>query len=185
MDLRLIVGLGNPGRKYQQHRHNIGFLVVDELAKGAGIRLWRRSCKSQTVEAEIGGIPVLLAKPQTFMNRTGEAVALLMGKNKVHIGSVIVVHDDIDLEPGRIKIKKGGGHGGHNGLRSIIEKCTADFFRIRIGIGRPEAGEDPAEYVLMKFSDPAEAREWVKRAADIMEYLLLHGPTEAMNHFHS
>jgi len=181
----MIVGLGNPGRKYQKHRHNIGFLVVDELAKRAGMRLRHRSCKSLVGKAEMGGIPVLLAKPQTFMNRSGEALASLMGKDKVHIGSVIVVHDDIDLERGRIKIKKGGGHGGHNGLRSFIEICGADFVRIRIGIGRPEAGEDPADYVLRNFPDPAESRKWAEKAADIMEYLVLHGMTEAMNHFHS
>jgi PTH1 family peptidyl-tRNA hydrolase len=183
MDLRIIVGLGNPGRKYCRHRHNIGFQVVDELAKREKIRLWRKSCKAQIGKGGISGVSVLLAKPQTFMNNSGESVALLLQRNNTSTESMIVIHDDLDLENGVIKLKKGGGHGGHNGLRSIIGKCGADFVRIRIGIGRPGERQDPAEYVLQNFSGSSESREGAERAIEIIEYLLLHSLTEAMNRF--
>ncbi len=185
MDFRMIVGLGNPGRKYQQHRHNIGFRVLEAWAEREQMGPWRSSCQAEIIQGELAEVPVILAKPQTFMNRSGESVFLLLRKFRSPIESMIVIHDDLDLERGCIKLKQGGGHGGHNGLRSIIEQCGADFIRLRIGIGRPDESQDPAEYVLMKFSDPAEAREGVKRAVDIVEYLLLHGLGEAMNHFHS
>ena len=180
MDLRIIVGLGNPGRKYRLHRHNIGFLVVDAIAKREGIRIWRRSCKAQIGKGELSGVPVLLAKPQTYMNRSGESVALLLQRYHTSLESCIVVHDDLDLERGQIKVKQGGGHGGHNGLRSIIERCGADFLRVRIGIGRPESGEDPAAYVLKNFSGSTETM----KGAEILESLLLHGLSETMNRYH-
>lgn len=184
MDLRIIVGLGNPGRKYRSHRHNIGFQVLDGLAKREGIRAWRGSCKAQVWKGEVSGVPVLLGKPQTYMNRSGESVALLLKRSNASPDSLVVIHDDLDLEKGRIKLKVGGGHGGHNGLRSIIERCGADFVRIRIGIGRPEGGEDPADYVLKNFSSSAEAREGVEKATEILDFLLLHGLSETMNRFH-
>jgi PTH1 family peptidyl-tRNA hydrolase len=186
MDLRIIVGLGNPGRKYRHNRHNIGFQAVDGLAKKFGIRLWRKSCKAQIGRGEISGAPIILAKPQTFMNRSGESVALMCSRYKIFTGSLIVIHDDLDLEAGRIKLKKGGGHGGHNGLRSIMERCgDSEFVRIRIGIGRPQGGEEASEYVLKNFSDPAEARQGVEEVGDIVEFLLLNGLSEAMHRFHS
>jgi PTH1 family peptidyl-tRNA hydrolase len=184
MDLHIIVGLGNPGRKYRHHRHNIGFLAVDGLAKRGGIRLWRRSCKAQVGKGDLFGVPVLLAKPQTFMNRSGESVTQLLQRFHSTLDSLIVIHDDLDLERGRIKVKQGGGHGGHNGLRSIMERCGAGFIRIRIGIGRPGPGEDPADYVLKRFPGTSDAREGVEKAGEIVESLLLDGLSETMNRYH-
>ncbi|NOY53886.1 MAG: aminoacyl-tRNA hydrolase [Deltaproteobacteria bacterium] len=181
----LIVGLGNPGRKYQQHRHNIGFRVIEVLAEKAGIPIRRKRCNAEIGEGRIGAAAVILAKPQTFMNRSGDAVACLCSRRKAGRQGVIIVHDDLDLEPGRIKIKDGGGHGGHNGLRSIIERLgSGDFIRIRIGIGRPEGGLDPADYVLGNFSQPAVVKEWIAGAVEITEFLLQHGLQESMNRYH-
>ena len=185
MEPRIIVGLGNPGAAYRKHRHNAGFQVVDLLAREAGIRMWRRTCRSRVGRGEILGRPVVLAQPQTFMNRSGEAVALLLGRYRADPAGLIVVHDDLDLEPGRIKIKQGGGHGGHNGLRSIVERCGPDFVRVRIGIGRPAPGEDAAAYVLRSPDDPAAARRAVERAAEAVRYLLEHTPAQTMNRFHA
>ncbi len=185
MGCRLIVGLGNPGKKYQNHRHNVGFQVLDELARRERIRLWRRSCRARVGRGNLAGHSVVLAKPQTFMNRSGDAVAPLLRRYGCSPESLIVVHDDLDLSEGRIKLKQGGGHGGHKGLRSIIEKCgSPDFVRVRIGIGRPKGGEDPAEYVLRNFSSRGDARGWVDTAADVVESLLRDGLTETMNRYH-
>jgi PTH1 family peptidyl-tRNA hydrolase len=184
MDLRIIVGLGNPGRKYHRHRHNIGFMVVDELAKKERIRLWRRSCKAHIGKGEMSGVPILLAKPQAYMNLSGDSVALLLQRFNTSLESLIVIHDDLDLEEGVIKLKQGGGHGGHNGLRSIVNRCGADFIRIRIGIGRPDQYQDPAEYVLKNFSNAAAVRQRVEKTVELIEFLLLHGLSGAMNHFH-
>ncbi len=185
MGRRLIVGLGNPGKKYQNHRHNVGFQVLDELAKRERIRLWRRSCSAQVGRGNLAGQSVVLAKPQTFMNRSGDAVAPLLKRYGCAPESLIVVHDDLDLSEGRIKLKQGGGHGGHNGLRSIIEQCgSADFIRVRVGIGRPEGDEDPADYVLRNFSRWVDARAWIEAAADMVESLLQDGLSETMNRYH-
>ncbi len=181
----LIVGLGNPGRKYQYHRHNIGFKVVEALAEAAGIPIRRKRCNAEIGEGRFGGTSVILAKPQTFMNKSGDAVACLCSRRKAGRQGVIIIHDDLDLEPGRIKIKDGGGHGGHNGLRSIIERFgSGDFVRIRIGIGRPEGGLDPADYVLSNFSQPAAVKEWISRAVEITEFLVEYGLRESMNRYH-
>jgi len=181
----LIVGLGNPGRKYQHHRHNIGFRVVEALAEEAGIPIRRKRCNAEIGEGRIAEASVILAKPQTFMNRSGDAVACLCSRRKAGRQGVIIIHDDLDLAPGSIKIKDGGGHGGHNGLRSIIERFgSGDFVRIRIGIGRPEGGLDPADYVLSNFSQPAAVGEWIPRAVEMACFLLEHGIRESMNRYH-
>jgi len=186
MRLRIIVGLGNPGRKYQNHRHNIGFRVVDALAERNGIRFNRERFRALLGKGEIAAVPVLLAKPQTFMNRSGESVARILAGNSASVDSLIVVHDDLDLDRGRIRIKEGGGHGGHNGVRSVIRECgEAGVIRIRVGIGRPENGDDPAEYGLRPDPDGKEMGKWVQQAVGMIEELLEHGPAATMNRYHS
>jgi PTH1 family peptidyl-tRNA hydrolase len=183
---RIIVGLGNPGKKYEKHRHNIGFFVLDALAARAGIRFERKMCRASIGEGSISHVPVILAKPQTFMNRSGDSVVRLLDYYDAFPEDLVIVHDDLDLEQGRIKLKGGGGDGGHNGLRSTIQRCgTGDFVRVRIGIDRPESGEEPADYVLSDFPDPHGLREIAAWAAEIIEYLLLNGLQAAMNRFHS
>lgn len=144
----MIVGLGNPGRRYRDTLHNAGFLVVDRLAEEAGIRLARRG----DVEAGAGlleGEPVVLARPLSYMNASGEAVAPLLRSRRCTPEEMIVIHDDLDIEAGRVRLKKGGGTAGHRGLLSLLDSLgTAAFLRVRVGIGRPPAGVDAADYVL-------------------------------------
>ncbi len=154
-DRRAIVGLGNPGVRYHGTRHNIGFVVVDGLGVelGAPVTAQRPGAFwSRSASAEFG--EVFLAKPQTFMNCSGEPLAALLAEWDVPATSVLVVHDDVDLELGRLKLKRGGGTGGHRGLLSIEEETgTRDFFRLRFGVGRPDGGQDTAEYVLEAFPE--------------------------------
>lgn len=182
----IIVGLGNPGRQYRHSRHNIGFLVVDRLAAAVDIPFTRQRCLARVGDGEISGRVVLLAKPQTFMNRSGESVLRLLERYHVAPEGLIVVHDDLDLEEGCIKLKGGGGHGGHNGLRSIMDCCgTGAFIRVRVGIGRPVEGMEAATYVLKDFPSPLAVRKITSRAAEMIEYLLLNDLPTAMNRFHS
>lgn len=144
----LVVGLGNPGRRYAGTLHNAGFLAADRLARSLGIRIARGG----ELEWGIGdaeGVPILLARPQTYMNRSGAAVAAAYREYAESPDDLIVLHDDLDLPPGQVKLKRGGGTGGHNGLRSLQEELgTLGFLRVRIGIGRPPEGVDPADFVL-------------------------------------
>lgn len=182
----IIVGLGNPGKQYRHNRHNIGFLVVDRLAAAVDIPFTRQRCLARVGDGEISGRVVLLAKPQTFMNRSGESVLRLLERYHVAPEDLVVVHDDLDLEEGRIKFKGGGGHGGHNGLRSIMAWCgTGAFIRVRVGIGRPVEGMEAATYVLKDFPNPLAVRKITSRAAEMIEYLLLNDLPTAMNRFHS
>ena len=182
----IIVGLGNPGRTYRNNRHNIGFLVLNRLAAEAGIPFQWKRCKARVGEGEIAGRLVALAKPQTFMNRSGESVVRLLQRYEAVPGDLVVVHDDLDLDEGRIKLKRGGGHGGHNGLRSIMAYCgTGDFIRVRVGIGRPAEEMDAADYVLSDFPDPSAVGAVTAKAAEIIEYLLHNDLQAAMNRFHS
>jgi PTH1 family peptidyl-tRNA hydrolase len=180
----LFVGLGNPGPEYAGNRHNVGFMVIDALAKAhkgsvRGSRAW-----GKFGEARIAGNTVGLLKPQTFMNASGEAVEKYLISRPVDAGNIVVIHDDMDLEAGRVSIKKGGGDGGHRGLRSIIGRLgDAGFLRIRIGVGRPPEGEDPIEWVLRDF-DGAE-REGIEEAIEAgrraAEMIAADGPVRAMN----
>jgi PTH1 family peptidyl-tRNA hydrolase len=152
---RLIVGLGNPGRRYAATLHNAGFLAIDRIAESLGAR-WRAAAAASLATGEIGGRHVVLVKPMTFMNLSGDAVAPLYRKHADGPEDLVVLHDDLDLPVGAVRLKRGGGTGGHNGLRSLKERLgTADFLRIRVGIGRPPAGIDPADYVL---TPPAPGR---------------------------
>ena len=179
----LLVGLGNPGIRYAQHRHNIGFVVVDALAARAQAQL-RASCYGQLAATRFGADDVGLFKPMTYMNHSGQAVREAAARYELPVGRIVVLHDDIDLTFGRLKVKVGGGHGGHNGLRSIADHVGRDFLRIRMGVGRPSDG-DVTSHVLGDFS-PAERLdlgEFVDRAHASLESVLGEGPETAMNRF--
>jgi peptidyl-tRNA hydrolase, PTH1 family len=148
--LKLIVGLGNPGRQYQRTRHNAGFWFVDRVVASFGAR-WSREARFQGLLANINlhGQQVFFLKPETFMNRSGQSVGLLVRYYKIKVEEILVVHDELDFEPGVIKLKKGGGHAGHNGLRDIAAHLgNNDFYRLRIGIGRPPGRMKVSDYVL-------------------------------------
>jgi PTH1 family peptidyl-tRNA hydrolase len=184
--MKIIVGLGNPGKKYERTRHNAGFMAIDELAKGLRIELSLEKCHALLGKGAIGAEKVVLAKPQTYMNDSGRSVAALLKDAYASAADLIVLHDELDLAPGTVRVKTGGGHGGHNGLRSIIEYLgTADFVRVRIGIGRPLPGMDTADYVLSPFF--AEEREAAAtataNAADAISVIVAQGVTKAMNQF--
>jgi peptidyl-tRNA hydrolase, PTH1 family len=184
----LIVGLGNPGREYAANRHNAGFMVVDELARRVGGLSFRGKFGGQLAEARLAGEKTMLLKPQSFMNCSGQVVAPAVRFFQVAPANLIVVHDELDLDVGRLKVKVGGGHGGHNGLRSIFADLgTPEFVRVRLGIGRPPPRMEGADYVLQDFSR-AEAREvpfLLGDAADAVELILQAGVTSAMNRFNS
>ena len=169
-----IVGLGNPGRSYERTRHNAGYLVADELAMRHD-GSWRKRKKAEAAPVSLGLSNVTLIKPTTFMNNTGSAVSEHRPEN------LIVVHDDLDLEAGTVRVKVGGGAGGHNGLRSIIERLGNDFVRVRIGIGRPPAGVTVTDYVLSRMD--SVVKEAIPKAADAVEFVVEHGPEAAMNRF--
>lgn len=152
--IKLLVGLGNPGQKYTKTRHNAGFLLLDELAKSEGVVFSRQSrFYGDLTEMNADARAMYLLKPSTFMNRSGQAVVSLMKYYKIKPEEILVVHDELDFEVGTLKLKSGGGHGGHNGLRDIIASMgVRDFKRLRIGIGRPGSGRVVADYVLSDFS---------------------------------
>jgi peptidyl-tRNA hydrolase, PTH1 family len=167
----LVVGLGNPGREYARNRHNVGHLVVDELARRHG-GSWKSKFSGQLAEIRLDGHKVALLKPETFMNESGRAVSGATRFYKVEPSEVLVVHDEGDFELGRLELKVGGGLSGHNGLRSIAQHLkTPDFLRLRVGVGRPERG-DPrplADFVLSNFEPHDNADDLVARAADAVE----------------
>ena len=172
----VVVGLGNPGRSYERTRHNAGYLVVEELAERHG-GSWRRKKKAESADVSVGPKNVTLLKPTTFMNLTGSALAGHRAEN------LILVHDDLDLPPGAVRVKVGGGAGGHNGLRSTIQNVGPDFVRVRIGIGRPPEGAriSVTDFVLGRMD--SSVREAVPTAADAVEFLVENGPEAAMNRF--
>lgn len=150
--MKLVVGLGNPGQEYSETRHNIGFMVIDALAGQWKVENWREECKAQVAKAFVEGRPTLLVKPLTYMNLSGEAVAMLLRWYKAEIKDLMVVFDDMDLPAGRARIRKCGGSGGHRGMESIIANLgTEDFTRIRVGIGRPKIGWSVVDHVLSRF----------------------------------
>ncbi len=155
----LLVGLGNPGAQYRHNRHNIGFMAAEDIARRHKFSNWKKKFKSDISEGMLGGEKVLLLKPQTFMNASGEAVQEASAFYKIHLENIIVFHDELDLAPGKIRVKKGGGAGGHNGLRSIDEHLGQDYWRVRMGIGHPGNKDLVTPYVLGDFFD--EEKEWV------------------------
>jgi PTH1 family peptidyl-tRNA hydrolase len=184
--VKLIVGLGNPGKSYERTRHNLGFLVVDHLAARRGIIINKEHCGALIGECAENGETILLAKPQTYMNRSGESVKELLRTFGGAAGDLVVVCDDLDLPFGRIRIRAQGGAGGHRGLASIVESLAgAPFARVRIGIGRPPEGVEATDHVLGSF-DAGEADrldELVGKAADAVLALLHCGYERAMRQF--
>ena len=153
----LIVGLGNPGEEYEHTRHNAGFDTVDRIGEEAGARYWKSECGALTTKGVLRGEDVVLAKPQSYMNTSGGPVKQLCNAYGVAPDHLIVVHDELDIDPGTVRVKFGGGHAGHNGLRSICDKLgTRDWFRVRIGIGRPPGRMNVADYVLSRPRKEAE-----------------------------
>jgi PTH1 family peptidyl-tRNA hydrolase len=184
--MQIVIGLGNPGRKYERTRHNAGFMAVDALAGGLRFALTREKYHALVGRGRIGGNEVLLAKPQTYMNESGRSVGAILRYTSAAVENLIVVHDELDLPLGTVRVKTGGGHGGHNGLRSIVDHLgTNEFVRVRVGIGRPPAGRDAADYVLAPFlpGEKEAAAEAVSRAAEAVRTVLTDGLTAAMNAF--
>jgi PTH1 family peptidyl-tRNA hydrolase len=158
--MRLFVGLGNPGSRYAGNRHNIGFMAVDAVARAHATAPWRRRFQGEATEALIGGERILLLKPQTFMNESGRSVAEAAQFYKIALADIVVFHDELDLPPGKLRVKSGGGNAGHNGLRSITAQCGNDYRRVRLGIGHPGDKALVHAYVLHDFAKAEEP--WVE-----------------------
>lgn len=150
--MQIFVGLGNPGKQYENNRHNIGFMALDSIADAHGFGPWKTKFQGQISEGRLGGDKVLLLKPETYMNRSGQSVGEAMRFYKAEVGDVTVFHDELDLAPGKLKVKTGGGHAGHNGLRSIHSHIGEAYRRVRMGIGHPGRKELVAGYVLHDFA---------------------------------
>lgn len=150
--MKLFVGLGNPGAKYAGNRHNIGFMALDRIAAEHGFGPWRRAHQGLLAEGRLGAEKVILLKPETFMNLSGQSVRAVLGFYKLDLADIVVFHDELDLAPGRIKVKSGGGHAGHNGLRSIHGHLGDAYDRVRLGIGHPGHKDAVADYVLHDFA---------------------------------
>lgn len=150
--MRLFVGLGNPGAKYAGNRHNIGFMVLDRIASDHGFAPWRAKFQGQLTEGRLGREKVMLLKPETFMNLSGQSVGEAMRFFKLEPADVVVFHDELDLAPGKVRVKTGGGHAGHNGLRSIHQHIGAEYDRVRLGIGHPGHKDRVSGYVLADFA---------------------------------
>lgn len=183
----LLVGLGNPGPRYAATRHNAGFFVLDELADRIGAGFKSHKGIADLAEGRLAGRPVLLAKPRSFMNLSGGPIAQLSRFFKITVDQIVVVHDELDLPFGVIRLKRGGGEGGHNGLKSLSASLgSKDYARVRFGIGRPPGRQDPAEYVLREFS-VAERKDigyLIDRAADAATAIVTDGLAAAQNSFH-
>ena len=191
----LLIGLGNPGPRYAGTRHNVGAMVVDELAARAGAALRTHKARASAAQVRVGtgpggvpGPPAVLAVPASYMNESGGPVKALLSFFSVPAERLVVVHDELDLDPGVVRLKRGGGEGGHNGLRSVSSALgTRDYLRVRVGIGRPPGRMDPADYVLRDFS-PAERKELpfvVGDAADAVEELVTLGLLDAQQRVHA
>jgi PTH1 family peptidyl-tRNA hydrolase len=181
----LVAGLGNPGREYERTRHNVGWLVLDELARRHG-GSWRSKFSGSLAEIRLGDARLALLKPETYMNESGRSVAGAARFFKVPPESLLVVHDDVDLEPARLQARRGGGLAGHNGLRSLAQHLgSQDFLRLRIGVGRPGRG-DPrpvADWVLSPFAAEEDVEALVSRAADAVETIVAEGLEAAQSRF--
>ena len=197
MSAKVVMGLGNPGRRYERSRHNLGFLLIDRIADDSGVSVTKERCESLvgqrerewTPVAAEGREPLVLAKPQTYMNHSGVAAAALVKRFGARGSDLVVAYDDLDLPFGRLRIRCGGSAGGHRGLASVLHHLAdRDFVRVRMGIGRPPAGVDAVEYVLSRFS----SEEWeglherdgvLSRAAEAVEAIASKGPVWAMENF--
>ncbi|WP_322747844.1 MULTISPECIES: aminoacyl-tRNA hydrolase [unclassified Frankia] len=183
----LVVGLGNPGPAYAGNRHNIGFMVLDLLAERVGGRFRTHRGRADVVETRLAGARAVLAKPHSFMNTSGGPVAALRAFFKAEVGRILVVHDELDIPFGAVRLKLGGGDNGHNGLRSITTSVgSRDYLRVRVGIGRPPGRMDPADFVLRDFSavERKELALVVDTAADAVEQIVTEGLAAAQNRIH-
>lgn len=185
---RMVVGLGNPGSKYENTRHNVGFMVADLLAENLRVTYWRDEAGARVGLVRFGDDDLVIAKPGPFMNLSGKAVAKLADAYETPVNEIIVVHDDLDLPEETLRVKRGGGHGGHNGLRSVVDCLgTGDFLRVRVGIGRPPGRQDPAEYVLEQMRPQTAERlaDVVPHAAQAVLHILEHGVESAMQEYNA
>jgi PTH1 family peptidyl-tRNA hydrolase len=184
--ITMVAGLGNPGREYVRTRHNIGFLVIDSLASQAALGLKNTRFDAQWGKGPLGRHQILLVKPQSYMNRSGFPIHQLSSYFKIQLSDIIVVHDDLDLPFGRIRVAHNRGHGGHNGIRSIIDVLgEKSFYRVRVGVGRPQSSSGAVGHVLGKFSpeEITELDQVVAGAADACVAIIEKGGTAAMNLF--
>ena len=194
--VKLIVGLGNPGRRYEKTRHNLGFMCINRLARDYNIKMNKNRGKARTGQGNIAGNEVLLARPQTYMNLSGESVRLLLNNTHTGTDELIIIHDDLDLPVGKIRVRFGGGSGGHKGINSIFQETGShDFYRVRIGIGRPPRFNDTIEiqeddvidYVLSNFT-PDEKKtieKTIPLASEAVVSLITEGLTATMNKYNS
>ena len=185
--MRLIAGLGNPGRRYAESRHNVGFWVIDRLAARAGVS-FRFQQGAYVTRTSAGSEDLIFVKPDEYMNESGPAVTRMIEEFGLSLDDVIVVHDDLDLDPGRVRLKARGGHGGHNGVLSLIESLQNDgFARVKIGVGRPPQGMDAADYVLIPVS--CDERRVLDKAIDVavsaVDCWIVDGLAAAMNRFNA
>jgi PTH1 family peptidyl-tRNA hydrolase len=181
----LVVGLGNPGREHEADRHNAGWMVVDELARRHG-GSYRSKFSGKLAEVRLGDLKLALLKPETYMNLSGNSLGAAARFFKLPTEQIVVVHDDVDLEPGRIQLRLGGGLAGHNGLRSIRQALgSAEFLRVRLGVGRPGRGDrrPVADYVLTPFEPDEDAEAWIGRTADAVEVLAHDGLDAAQRQY--
>jgi peptidyl-tRNA hydrolase, PTH1 family len=183
--MRVVVGLGNPGTQYAGSRHNVGFTVIEELARRWDWSLGRARLGVRMAEGSVAGVMTILVQPQMYMNLSGAALARL--NRPFAVRDLIVIHDDLDLDPGCVRVKRGGGTAGHHGLDSLVEHWSNDFTRVRVGVGHPPRGQDVAEYVLARFD--TEERDMISaavdRAADAVETIVRTGEAAAMNLFNT
>ncbi len=188
MNLTMIAGLGNPGDKYEKTLHNAGFWFVDELARQYGGQFnYDKKFDADVCRISIKGKDIWLAKPQSFMNMSGQPIRALLDYYRNNVSGLLVAHDEIDLPPGTVRLKKGGGHGGHNGLRDIIKHCGNDFLRLRLGVGHPGDKDQVTSYVLKRANASSEAAilKNIDEAADVMPTLVEEGLNAAMKKLHT
>ena len=181
----LVAGLGNPGREYASTRHNVGWMVVDELVRRRD-GSWRSKFSGQLAEVRLGEAKLALLEPETYMNESGKSIGAAARFFKVPVESVLVVHDDVDLDEGRLQVKQGGGLAGHNGLRSIAQALgSQDFLRLRIGVGRPGRGDrrSVADFVLAPFSPETDVEGLISRSADAVEAIVTDGLVAAQQRY--
>jgi len=186
--LTLIAGLGNPEERYERTLHNAGFWFVDELARRAGVSFkYEKRFDAEICKIDIGGNDIWLAKPQCFMNLSGGPIRAMLDYYRLSVGHLLVAHDEIDLEPGTVRLKLGGGHGGHNGMRDVIRHCGPDFMRLRLGVGHPGHKDQVTGYVLKKASGDVEAEilRNIDEAADVIPLLVEGGLNAAMKKLHT
>ncbi|MEL6102199.1 MAG: aminoacyl-tRNA hydrolase [Pseudomonadota bacterium] len=181
--MKLIVGLGNPGPKYARHRHNIGFMVLDRIAADHGFPTWKSKHQGSVSEGRFGSDRAILLKPETYMNKSGDSVGAAMRFYKLEPQDVIVFHDEIDLSPGKVRVKDGGGHAGHNGLRSVHAHIGPDYQRVRLGVGHPGHKDRVPSYVLNDFAKADQ--EWledvIRGCSDGITHLVASDPGRFMN----